>query len=164
MRRRRFVAAAVAAIAPLAGCAGDGASGATATETEAASSQTASEEAFLEALDREDVEVLDLRYDDGRVALEYEPAEPTERSVEESVEAIARAYFDRVYGGWTAERLDASAFVDGELVATWRMDSRWIDAYLDGEITREELGERVEDSVERHDEVGGGADAVDESG
>lgn len=102
MRRRQLVAAAVAAIAPFAGCAGDDANGATATETEAAASQTASEEAFLESMDREGIVVLDLRYDDGRVILEYEPAGPTERGVEESVEAIARAYFDRVYGGWTA--------------------------------------------------------------
>lgn len=154
MRRRRYlVGCALVAGAPLAGCTGDTSEP---TETEAAAEQTAYEDAFREELAREDVEIVALGYDDGRVTLEYEPPEPTEESVEASIEVGARAFFDRVYGGWTADRLDASVFVDGSLVATWHMDTEWIDAYLAGEITRDELGERVEGSVERYDEAASG--------
>lgn len=63
-------------------------------------------------------------------------------------------------GGWTARLLDASVYIDGSLVATWRMETAWIDAYLDGEITRDELGERVAASVERYDD-GAGDESVD---
>lgn len=149
MRRRRYLAAWTVIGGALAGCTGDDSG---TTETEAAAAQTAYEDAFREALAREDVEVRELAYDDGRVRLGYRPAEPSEAGVEESIEVAARAYFDRVYGGWNAARLDASVYVDGLLVATWHMETAWIDAYLDGEITREELGERVEDSVERYDD------------
>lgn len=149
MRRRPYLAACAVLVAPAAGCTGDDST--EATETEAAAEQTAYEDAFRDALAREGIEILELAYDDGRVILDYEPAEPTEAGVEESVEVAARAYFDRVYGGWSAQLLDASAYVDGSLVATWRMETAWIDAYLAGDITRDELGRRVEDSVERHD-------------
>lgn len=156
MRRRRYLLACASLGLPLAGCTGDDGE---ATETEAAAAQNAYEEAFRDALEGEGIEILDLSYDDGVVRLEYVPAEPTEASVEESIEVGARAYFDRVYGGWNADRLDASAYLEGSLVATWHMETGWIDAYLAGEISREELGQRVEDSVERHDdESGGGGD------
>lgn len=158
MRRRRYLAAFAVIGVALAGCTdGDPET----TETEAAAAQTAYEDAFREALAREDVEVRELAYDDGRVRVEYRPAEPSEASVEESIQVAARAYFDRVYGGWNAARLDASVYVDGSLVATWHMETAWIDAYLDGEITRDELGQRVEDSVERYDDGEAGDDGDD---
>ena len=72
--------------------------------------------------------------------------------VEASVDDAARAFFDRVYGGWDVIGLDATVRIDGEVVATWRMEQSWIDAYLDGEMTREELAGKVEDSVERRDQ------------
>jgi len=31
------------------------------------------------------------------------------------------------------------------------MEQSWVDAYLDGEMSREELAARIEDSVERRD-------------
>lgn len=149
MHRRRLLALGVAgSVSALAGC-GEGAD--EQTPTPAAAEQTTYEDALRDALTREGIEIRGITYDDGRVLLEYEPPEPTEESVEQSIAVTARAYYDRVHGGWSAERLDASVFVDGELVATWHMDSEWIHAYLEGSITRDELGRRVEESVERHD-------------
>lgn len=159
MRRRRYLLACSSLGTALAGCTG-GSSG-DATETEAAAAQTTYEDAFREALGREGIEIRDLTYDDGAVVVAYVPAEPTEEGVEESIQVAARAYFDRVYGGWNADRLDASAYVDDSLVATWHMETAWIDAYLAGEITREELGQRVEDSVERHDDGPGDTETTD---
>lgn len=162
MRRRGYLVSCSLVGVTLAGCTGGDTS--EPTETEAAADQTAYEDAFRDALSREGIAIRDLTYEDGSVRLEYEPAEPTEAGVEQSIEVAARAYFDRVYGGWNAARLDASAYVDGSLVATWRMETAWIDAYLAGEITRDELGQRVEDSVERFDDESGDAGATEGPG
>lgn len=145
MRRRRYLAGfALAALPSVAGCSSDGGSG-TATETD-------ENEVYCDAL-RDAVEgdghaVRELSVGE-RVALAYSPAEASEAGVRESVNEVARAFFDRVYGGWEVAGLDASVRVDGALVATWRMERAWIESYLDGDISREELGAKVEDSVER---------------
>ena len=145
MRRRSYLLA-VAAGLPLAGCSDDDGAG---TATERGDGVKA--DAFREALEEEGHAVRELSVGE-RVALTYTPREPTEKGVRESVDDAARAFFDRVYGGWDVAGLDAAVRIDGEVVATWRMERSWIDAYLDGEMTREELAEKVEDSVERRDQ------------
>ncbi len=145
MRRRRYVAGiALAAAAPLAGCSGNGNGAATVTNQSAVY-----REALVNAVEDDGHVVRDVTVD-GRVALTYSPAEGTRDGVEASIRDVSRAFFDRVYGGWTVEGLDARVRIDGTLVATWRMERRWIESYLAGDITRDELGQRVEESVERH--------------
>ncbi|MEF8914041.1 hypothetical protein [Natronomonas sp.] len=80
------------------------------------------------------------------------PAEATEASIEESVRTAGRAYYDRIYGGWDVDRLDAAAFIDGSLVITWHMKSEWVRQHRDGDMSRDELGEKIQATVERHDE------------
>jgi len=144
MHRRRYLVGAVSAAGlPLVGCTGDGDAG---TETE--DDSDVYREAFRNALEDDGHAVGELSVD-GRVRLSYSPAEPSEDGVRQSVNDAARAFFDRVYGGWDVDGLDARVLVDGELVATWRMERTWIESYLDGELSREELGRKVEDSVER---------------
>lgn len=116
---------------------------------------------FRDSLTREGVEIRELTTDGGRVELVYAPGdlpddgseEAYETRVQETVETASRSFFDRVYGGWTVDRLDATVRIDGSVVATWRMDREWIERYLDGEYTREEMARRVEESVERHYET-----------
>ena len=145
MRRRSYLLA-VAAGLPLAGCSGDGGEE---TPTERGDGVYAG--AFRDVVEREGHAVRELSVGE-RVALTYTPREPTEEGVRESIDDVARAFFDRVYGGWDVAGLDAEVRIDGEVVATWRMERSWIDAYLDGEMTREELAGKVEDSVERRDQ------------
>jgi hypothetical protein len=151
MRRRQYLRGCLlAGSAALAGCSGGGE---TATETDDGPSEIR-REAFRDALTENGITVHELAVDDDtHVNVEYEPAEPTEESVRSSIDTAARAFFDRVYGesGWAVERLDARVVVVGRLVATWRMESEWIEQYLEGRISREEMAARVEDSVERHD-------------
>jgi hypothetical protein len=108
--------------------------------------------AFRSALTEADITIRNFAVSEGVLDLEYAPAEATEASVEESVRTIARAYYDRIYGGWDVERMEAAAFVDDSLVATWRMESEWVQQHLDGDISRDELGEKIQGSVERHGE------------
>lgn len=143
MRRRRYLVGTVLAVTPLAGCSGNGNGAATVTNKSAVY-----REAFVSSIEDHDHVVRDVTVD-SRVALEYSPAEASESGVAASVQDVARAFFGRVNGGWTVEGLDARVVVDGTLVATWRMESRWIESYVDGDITRDELGRRVENSVER---------------
>ena len=145
MRRRSYLLA-VAAGLPLAGCSGDNGAG---TATERGDGVKAN--ALRDAVEREGHAVRELSVGE-RVALAYTPREPTEEGVRESIDDVARAFFDRVYGGWDVAGLDAEVRIDGVVVATWRMEQSWIDAYLDGEMTREELARKVEDSVERRDQ------------
>ena len=145
MRRRSYLLA-VAAGLPLAGCTGDDG-----TETPTERGDGAYADAFRDALEEKGHVVRDLSVGE-RVALTYTPREPTEEGVRESIDDVARAFFDRVYGGWDVAGLDAEVRIDGVVVATWRMEQSWIDAYLDGEMTREELAGKVEDSVERRDQ------------
>ena len=145
MQRRSYLLA-VAAGLPLAGCSGD--DGAE-TATERGDSVKAN--ALRDAVESEGHAVRELSVGE-RVALTYTPREPTEEGVRESIDDVARAFFDRVYGGWDVAGLDATVRIDGEVVATWRMERSWIAAYLDGEMTREELAGKVEDSVERRDQ------------
>ena len=151
MRRRQYLACVtLASNALLAGCSG---SDETTPESDDGSSDIR-REAFRDALTEDGITVRELVIDDdSHVNLEYEPAEPTEESVRDSIDTAARAFFDRVYGesGWAVERLDARVVVDGTLVATWHMKSEWIEQYLEGRLSREEMAARVEDSVERHD-------------
>ena len=146
MQRRSYLLA-VAAGLPLAGCSGD--SGAE-TATERGDGVKAN--AFRGAIEEEGHAVRELSVGE-RVALAYTPREPTEEGVRESIDDVARAFFDRAYDGqWGVSGLDAAVRIDSEVVATWRMEQSWVDAYLDGEISREELAARVENSVERRDQ------------
>jgi len=168
MRRRRYlVSCALAAGSVSAGCTGD-------SETEDDDGRNdAYRRAFREELTEAGMEVLALGIDEGVVDLAYAPgdlppdADETkyEARIEATVETGARAYYDRVYGGWDVERLDAAVRVDDSLVATWHMESAWVRQHLDGDITREELGRKVEGSVERRDSGGseGEADTANES-
>ena len=135
--RRRCLALATVA---LAGCAGDDAG--TPTDTEGSDAYRT---AFVDAVGQDGHAVRELSVDD-RVALAYAPEEPSEAGVAESVDDVARAFFDRVYGGWPVTGLDARVVVEGSLVATWRIERAWIESYLDGDIGREELAARVEAS------------------
>jgi len=145
VQRRSYLLAVTAGL-PLAGCTGDGGE-----ETPTERGDGVYADAFRDALAEKGHTVRDLSVDE-RVDLAYVPREPTEKGVRESVDDAARAFFDRVYGGWDVAGLDATVRIDGEVVATWRMERSWIDAYLDGEMTREELAGKVEDSVERRDQ------------
>lgn len=147
MQRRRYLSLCLAGAAvTTAGCSSDG--GADTTPRDAVYG-----DAFREELTDEGITIRTFSTASGTVTLEYEPSNPTEDGVRESINTTARAFFDRVYGGWHVERLEATVFVDGTVVATWEMRRRWIEAYLDGDITRDQLGEKVEASVERHDEA-----------
>lgn len=157
MRRRRYleVVGLAASSAAVAGCSGDDGT-ATGPDRNDDGMATATERndvyraAFRDAVERDGHAVEALAVET-RVALAYSPAEPTEDGVRESLTDVARRFFDRVDGGWDVEGLDARVYVDGGLVVTWRMERAWIEAYLAGDITREELGRRVEGSVQRHD-------------
>ncbi len=115
-------------------------------------------EAFRDALTDDDIEIQTLTNTDGRVELVYSPgsiqpdatAPEIEARVEETVYIAAEAFFDRVYGGWAVDFLDATVKIQDTVVATWHMDSEWIDGYLAGEYSRNDLIEMVEASVERH--------------
>ena len=138
MLRRRVLVVAAAAVAGCSGSADD-------TPTDGGDAYRT---AFRAAVERAGHAVRSLSVDD-RVRLVYSPAEPTEAGVRASVEDVSRAFFDRVYGGWEPAGLDARVRIDGDLVAVWRMERAWIESYLDGDIDREELAARVENSVER---------------
>jgi hypothetical protein len=146
VRRRRYLAGfAVATAAPVAGCSGEGDGPATATDK-----SDVYRNAFVDAIERNGHNVRTLAVDT-RVDLEYTPAETSEEGVGESINHVARAFFDRVNGGWAVEGLDAGVLIEGSVAATWNMERAWIEAFVDGDISREELGRRVEDSVERRD-------------
>jgi len=146
VRRRRYLAGiAVATAAPVAGCSGDGDGSATVTNR-----SDVYRDAFVDAIERNGHVVATLAVDT-RVDLEYTPAETSEEGVGESINHVARAFFDRVNGGWAVEGLDAGVLIEASVVATWNMERSWIEAFVDGDISREELGRRVEDSVERRE-------------
>ena len=138
MLRRRWLVVAAAAVA---GCSGG-------TDDTPTDGSDAYRMAFRAAVERAGHAVRSLSVDD-RVRLVYSPAEPTEAGVRASVEDVSRAFFDRVYGGWEPAGLDARVRIGGGLVAVWRMERAWVESYLDGDIDREELATRVENSVER---------------
>lgn len=146
MRRRRYLAGLSATVGlAVVGC--------TSNESNAnADPNEAYRNAFRTTLTDEGISIRQFAVNDGVVDLEYVPAEPTEEGVENSIHTTARAYYDRVYGGWDVDRLEAAAFIDGSLVATWHMESRWVEQHRDGDISRDELGEKIEATVERHDE------------
>jgi hypothetical protein len=152
MRRRRYlVCCGLTAGIAIAGCTGNGDS----EEEDDRGNDEIRREAFRNALTGNGITIHELSIDENsHVILEYSPAEPTEESVEDSIDATARAFFDRVYGeeGWAVEQLDARVVVDGTLVATWSMKAEWIEQYLEGRLSREEMAARVEETVERHDQ------------
>lgn len=145
MHRRRYLAGLSTAVGlSLVGC--------TSNEPENGDPNEAYRNAFRTTLTDAGITIRTFEVNDGVVDLEYVPAEATEASVEASVQTAARAYYDRIYGGWDVDRLEAAAFIDGSLVATWRMESKWVRQHRDGDITRDELGEKIQGTVERHDE------------
>lgn len=143
MRRRRYLAGLAALFGLcLAGCTDD--------QPEADPNE-AYRNAFRTALTDAGIAIRAFEVREGVVDLEYVPAEATEESIEESIQTAARAYYDRVYGGWDVDRLSAAASIDGSLVATWRMESKWVQQHRDGDISRSELGEKIRATVERYD-------------
>lgn len=146
MHRRRYLAGLSTALGlSLVGCTGT-------NDKAQGDPNEAYRNAFRSTLTDAGITIRTFEVSDGVVDLEYVPAEATEASVEESVQTAGRAYYDRIYGGWDVDRLEAAAFIDGSLVATWRMESEWVRQHRDGDITREELGEKIQGTVERHDE------------
>lgn len=139
MRRRQYVALAVAA---LAGC--------TTTDDDDDDRSHVYEHAMQSALEDDGATVHELSVEENVAEIEYTPAEPTEESIQASIETGARAVYDRVYGGWDVDRLDARVVVDGELVVTWHVEREWVEQHRAGEISRDEFGRLVEDSVEEH--------------
>lgn len=149
MWRRRYLSlCAVTASGAIAGCSSGADSNATPRDA-------VYENALRDRLTDSGITVRRLSNTNGTVNLEYVPAEPTEASVETSIDTTATEFFNRVDGGWGVDVLEARIYIDGSLVATWQMERTWIEAYLDGDISRDELGEKVRASVERHD---GGTD------
>ena len=152
MERRRYLAV-LAAGGAFGGCTDDGQD----LESETNDSEVR-REALGEALVREDIEVEELAVDDGRVELVYSPPDLPEDAdeadyearVEETIETTARAFYRRVRGGWEVSGLDATVRIEGSTVATWRMESEWVEQHRAGDITREELREKIEATVERH--------------
>lgn len=151
MLRRRYVALCALGV-------GGGLAGCTNGDGDPGSGGDVYERAFREALTEENVEIHTLQNDERRVELVYSPGglgpdadeDDYRARVEETINVVARAFFDRVYGGWEVDLLDATVRVEGSVVATWQMRREWIQGYLDGDLTRDEMGAKVEASVERH--------------
>lgn len=147
LRRRYLTSLALALGGPaLAGCAGSDDDAGVERHSEGYVA------AFRDALEDEGHEVHELVIEAGVVQVEYAPAELTEEAIEESIRTGAYAYWERVHGGWKVDRLEARVVVGGDLVATWRVETEWVERHLAGDISRQELAAKVEASVERHDD------------
>lgn len=145
VQRRRYLSLCLAATVPAtAGCSSD-------TDANRTPRDAVYESALRDALTDEGMTIRTLSETNGTVELAYVPAEPTEASVETSIDTTATEFFYRVEGGWNVDLLDARVIVDGAVVATWQMKRSWIQAYLDGDLSRDQLGGKVQASVERHD-------------
>lgn len=119
-----------------------------------------------ETLDEEGAEIHELTDREEVVVLEYAPGglpedadgDEIEARIEETIRDVSSTYYEPIVGpgsGWRADRLDASVFVDGDLVTTWYLKTEWADECTAIGDVRGCLEERVQDSVERKNGTNG---------
>lgn len=104
--------------------------------------------AFLEANGLEIVELTPLP-DERRVRLRYVSRKQEYQEIGAQVGMIAGGFFRRIGKGWEMDRLDATILdPDENPRATWFAKRKWFEAFLNKEITAEELSLRVLDTLE----------------
>lgn len=96
-----------------------------------------------------DISVQSLESVDGEVVLEYESTYETDTSPwREEVGAVAGIFVRFVDDGWQAERLSATTTGAGGRTVTWHLSRETALAFIAGEITSTEFGERILDTME----------------
>ncbi|WP_440764721.1 hypothetical protein [Natronorubrum sp. DTA7] len=95
------------------------------------------------------VDVISTEVVDDEFVVEYSDTTETEAEFTNEVGTLVGAYIDIVNGGLEAERMDATVVdEDGSEQAYWQMESEWAEAYTDGELTEEDILDRVLPTVE----------------
>ncbi|ELZ80039.1 hypothetical protein C5C07_13680 [Haloferax sp. Atlit-4N] len=110
---------------------------------------------FGRFLDSESVALAELTADERAsvVSLTYESDARSTDRLSNEIGTVAGGFFREVAAGWTASRLEATivaaAADSGAVVARWRAESTWFDAYDRGDISADELSLRVLQTLER---------------
>lgn len=109
--------------------------------------------AFGDSVEETDVVIEDLQLGPARevVSLSYETARTDYDALGSEIGTLSGLYFRQVRAGWTAERLDATVFREGDdaPIATWHAEAAWFEAYERGDLTADELSLRVLETLAR---------------
>ncbi|SDJ68474.1 hypothetical protein [Natronorubrum texcoconense] len=95
------------------------------------------------------VNVTSTEMVDDEFVVEYADTTETDDEFTDEVGTLIGVYIDIVEGGLEAERMDVTAVDadDGEQTH-WHVESEWAEAYLEDELTVDDVYERVLDTVE----------------
>jgi len=141
MRRRTLLLAAGAAVG-LPGCGGGD------SEPPGADEELTDEDHFLLFRAAADAEVEDVHRDGEVIALEYVIGTAAQDEREREVQSLAREYASRVADGLEADRMEATGIENGIPALDWHVETEWVRAFNDGDMTIEEFHAAVLDTVE----------------
>lgn len=96
------------------------------------------------------VDVTSTEMVDDEFVVEYSVDDATEDEATAEMRAVIGVYIDIVESGLESERMDVTEVDedDDSDRAYWQMESEWAEAYIDGELTEEDVLERVLETVE----------------
>ncbi len=96
------------------------------------------------------VEVISTEMVDDTFTVEYYVGGETEEEVTSEIGTLIGAYIDIVEGGLESDRMDVTAVDedDDSDEAYWHVESDWAEAYLAGELSEEDVLDRVLPTVE----------------
>ncbi|WP_440771385.1 hypothetical protein [Natronorubrum sp. DTA28] len=95
------------------------------------------------------VNVTSTEMVDDEFVVEYADTTETDDEFTDEVGTLIGVYIDIVEGGLEAERMDVTAVDEDDGEQThWHVESEWAAAYLEGELTVDDVYERVLETVE----------------
>lgn len=94
---------------------------------------------------REEVTSRGIEIDELAVDTAVEISHVQQGAVNDEIAEIAVAYAGQIGSGWSVEKLDGIIYSDQDLV--WHVETAWAAAYINGEISPAEYGDRINDTV-----------------
>lgn len=108
---------------------------------------------FETVVDQSDAELAEVERANDELTVEYHPTATTERELLEQMGTISGAYVGSISDGLATERMHVTALdADGNQAFHWTVETDWAEAYIDEEITMDEIADRALETAESADE------------
>ena len=112
-------------------------------------------EEFEELLEAFGVEIVSATIEDDSLYVEYYPMGTDEGEIASEMGYISGAYIGLINRGLETEQMNVTAldWMDDSDLAYWYVETEWVEEYLDGDITEDELSIRILLTLEMADEA-----------
>ncbi|MFD1515140.1 FxLYD domain-containing protein [Halomarina rubra] len=120
---------------------------------------------FEEFLQSEGISVEEVAVEGDRAQIDYTMLATTQSEIVEEMGTVSGAYAALVDDGWQTSGLDATILAsDGSVAGTFSLEADMAQAFANGEISNEEFGQTLIESLEVNGTSSGGNNGSSEQG